>query len=238
MTTAIGYARVSSEHQEDGVSLDAQRSAIAAHCAAQGWTVGGVFVDVASARTLDRPGLRAALQALAERDAPALVVVKLDRLTRSVRDLGELLAGPLDVEHGGAQLVAVRDSIDTSSAGGRLVLHVLCTVAQWEREAVAERTREALAHLRRSGVALGAPPFGWRAAKGDDGRRQLVPDDDEQVTLHAIRALHRLGFNASRIARELDSQGRTPRSGRQWSPQSVLRILARDAAAMGAAVTT
>ena len=98
-------------------------------------------------------------------DVEAVVVAKLDRLTRSVRDLGQLLDehfGP----KGGAALLSVSEQIDGRSAGGRMVLNLLATVSQWEREVIGERTKVALAHLKRQGRRTGSSPTagGWSAA--------------------------------------------------------------------------
>ena len=77
-------------------------------------------------------------------------------------------------------LLSVSDSIDTRTASGRLVLHVLGAVGQWEREATAERTRDALAQLRADGVRLGADPLGWRrtcsvsVSAGAEGGQRLA----------------------------------------------------------------
>src|SRR5690348_1236649 len=71
------------------------------------------------------------------------LIAKLDRLTRSVRDLGELLER---FQKRGVSLVSVSESLDTGSAAGRLVLNVMASISQWEREAIGERTREALRH--------------------------------------------------------------------------------------------
>jgi DNA invertase Pin-like site-specific DNA recombinase len=219
----VGYARVSTEGQEtEGASIEAQRAALRGWAAAQGGELAELHTDVASARTLDRPGLH---RALAASVGGALVVVKLDRLTRSVRDLGELLAGPFAA--GAAQLVAVRDSIDTSNAAGRLVLHVLCSVAQWEREAVSERTREALAHLRRGGVYLGRPPFGFEAHE-QHGQRVLVPCEHEQTIVEEMRQLAKGGLRPSRIAAAFNARGVPTRNGGRWHARTVARALGRD----------
>jgi DNA invertase Pin-like site-specific DNA recombinase len=84
-----------------------------------------------------------------------LVALKLDRLTRSVSGLSELM-DRFNAE--GKALISVRDSLDTTSAGGRLVANIMASVAQWEREIISERTRDALAEKKRQGVRLGRPP--------------------------------------------------------------------------------
>ena len=119
-----------------------------------------------SAKTLQRPALQQALGALKAGKAEAWLVVKLDRLTRSVRDLGLLvetcfLAGKWS-------LISVSEQIDTGTAAGRMVLNILAAVSQWEREIIGERTAEAMAYKRQQrGYTGGEPPYGWQlAARG------------------------------------------------------------------------
>lgn len=137
---------------------DAQRTKLQAYAVAMDLELVAVFEDAGlSAKPLDRPGLQAALASLEDGSASGLLVAKFDRLTRSVRDLGELVDRYFASRF---SLLSVSDSIDTRTASGRLVLHVLGAVGQWEREATAERTRDALAQLRADGVRLGAEPLG------------------------------------------------------------------------------
>jgi site-specific DNA recombinase len=77
-----------------------------------------------------------------------VIIAKLDRLTRSVKDLCSLLEL---FEKRGVALISVAESLDTASAAGRLVITIMAAVSQWEREAIGERTRDALWHKRRSG---------------------------------------------------------------------------------------
>ena len=131
---AIGYVRVSTEQQSvEGVSLDAQKIKLAAHCTAQDIHLVEIIADEGvSAKSIDRSGLQRALKMLRNGQAQALVVVKLDRLTRSVKDLGFLCENYFS-EGKPWSLLSVTDSIDTRSASGKLILNVLTSVAQWER---------------------------------------------------------------------------------------------------------
>src|SRR5258706_5413460 len=113
----------------------------------------------------------------------AVMVDKLDRLTRSVKDLCELLER---FERRGVALVSVAESLDTDSAAGRLVLNIMAAVSEWEREANGERTRDALRHKRSQGERVGNIAFGSRLA--GDGRR-LEPDPPKQAALAEIRRL-------------------------------------------------
>ncbi len=159
LTKVIGYVRVSSTVQaEEGVSLEAQKTRLQAYCVAMGLELVGIEVDAGlSAKSLNRPGLQAALGALESGKASGLLVVKLDRLTRSVKDLGILIE---DYFASRFSLFSLGDSIDTRSASGRMMLNILTSVTQWEREAGSERTKAALSHIKASGRKLGHPFMG------------------------------------------------------------------------------
>ena len=158
---AIGYIRVSTDEQaREGISLAAQEAKIRAYCDLYDLDLVRVVVDAGvSAKTLHRPGLGEALAALDGGEAEALVIAKLDRLTRSVADWGTLIDRYFAKR---CALLSVADQIDTRTAAGRLVLNVLVSVAQWEREAIGERTVAALAHKKTLGEHVGAPAFGYR----------------------------------------------------------------------------
>jgi DNA invertase Pin-like site-specific DNA recombinase len=189
----IGYIRVSTDMQaQEGVSLDVQRAKLQAYCTIQDLTLIEVIADEGqSAKTLDRPGLRRALGMLDRGEADGLIIPKLDRLTRSVKDLAELCDRYFR-EGKPWRLLSVSDAIDTRSAGGMLVLNVLMSVAQWEREAIGERTREGLRHLKQQGVTLGGAPYGWRYSEQTDthGRRMMVECEAEQAGIRRICELY------------------------------------------------
>ena len=95
-----------------------------------------------SAKNLNRPGLKSLLALVDSSKVEAVIVAKLDRLTRSAKDLCSLLEL---FEKRGVALVSVAESLDTPSAAGRLMITIMAAVSQWEREAIGERTRDALA---------------------------------------------------------------------------------------------
>ena len=135
-----GYARVST----DGQTLDAQTDALqAAGCVE-------IFTDVASGAKSARTGLEAAMAALQPGDT--LVVARLDRLGRSMPHLVTTVA---DLAQRGIGFRSLAESIDTTSAAGRLVLHIFASLADFERELIRERTREALAAKKRRGEPVG-----------------------------------------------------------------------------------
>jgi site-specific DNA recombinase len=151
---AIGYARVSTDKQADrGVSLEAQTEKIRAMTLVHGAEIADIIVEAGeSAQSLNRPGLQRLLALVDAGEVQTVIVAKLDRLARSVKDLCELLER---FERRGVALVSVAESLDTGSAAGRLVLNIMTAVSQWEREAIGERTRDALSHKRSRGERVG-----------------------------------------------------------------------------------
>jgi site-specific DNA recombinase len=149
----------------------------------------------------------------------AVIVAKLDRLTRSVKDLCELLER---FERRGVALISVAESLDTSSAAGRLVLNIMTAVSQWEREAIGERTRDALSHRRGQRERVGNIAYGYRLALD---RVHVEPDPDEQAALAEIRQLRREGATMRGIAATLNHRTHRTRRGTAWRLESVARVL-------------
>jgi DNA invertase Pin-like site-specific DNA recombinase len=218
---AIGYIRVSTEKQADfGVSLEAQEAKIRAMAVVQGADLAEAIVDAGeSAKSLKRPGMERLLSLVDAGAVDVVIIAKLDRLTRSVADLAELLKR---FERRGVSLVSVADSLDTRSAAGRLVLNIMVSVSQWEREAIGERTRDAMSHKRAKGERVGTIPFGFRMAA--DGSR-LEEEPAEQDILFRIRQLKAAGHTTRQIAEELNRQGFTTRRGTAWRFQYVAAAL-------------
>jgi len=223
-TRAVAYIRVSTAQQADhGVSLDAQQAKVQAYASLYDLDLVAVVVDAgASAKSLKRDGLQRALGMLDSGDADALLVVKLDRLTRSVRDLDTLITRYFGASDGPA-LLSVGEQIDTRSAAGRLVLNVLASVSQWEREAIGERTRTALAHKRAAGQRTGQVPYG--KALGADGVA-LVDDDAEQAVLARIDSLRAAGVSLRGVAQQLTADD-VPARGARWHSTTIARLVKR-----------
>jgi len=221
----IGYVRVSTDRQADqGVSLEAQESKIRAMATVQSSDLMDVIVDGGeSAKSLNRPGLQKLLGMVNEGKVQAVIVAKLDRLTRSVKDL----CGLLELfEKRKVALISVAESLDTGSAAGRLVITIMAAVSQWERETIGERTRDALQHKRRNGERVGNIEFGFRLAA--DGKH-LEPNPTEQAALAAIRKLRARGSTLRSIAKELNANGHSTRRGTPWRLESVARVINVDA---------
>lgn len=218
---AIGYARVSTEKQADrGVSLEAQTEKVKAMAVVHGAELADMIVDAGeSAKSLNRPGMERLLALVDAGAVQVVIVAKLDRLTRSVKDLAVLLDR---FQRRGVSLISVAESLDTGSAAGRLVLNIMVSVSQWEREAIGERTRDAMSHKRNSGERVGTVPFGYQLAA--DGVH-LEAEPREQEIIGRIRALSQEGHSTRRIAETLNREGCRNRRGSAWRFQYVAAIL-------------
>jgi DNA invertase Pin-like site-specific DNA recombinase len=223
-TRAVAYLRVSTDKQADeGISLDQQRTKVKGYAALEDdFEVIEIIVDAGeSAGSLDRPGLQKALAMLREGTANALLVVKLDRLTRSVRDLCELVDDYFRDGH--YRLMSVSEKIDTSSAAGRMMLNLLTVIGQWEREVIAERTTAAMAHLKSQNKKTGGyVPYGYQLAPDGKTLRALKR---EQLVIEQIRNLKASGLGLRAIARSLDDRGIHARSGERFHHTQIARIL-------------
>jgi site-specific DNA recombinase len=221
----IGYVRVSTEEQaQTGVSLDAQRDKISMFVKLHGLDLVGMASDEGvSAGSLDRPALTEALASLDAREACGLIVAKLDRLTRNVRDLGNLIDRYFGANVG-HNLVSVDGSIDTRSASGRMVLNVLTSTSQWELETIRERTQAAMDHKRSKGEVIGTVPYGFTR---EPGSNRLVFSLEENETIEVIHKLHVLGLSLRTIAAHLTGLGRPTKRGRPWAASTIRELLKR-----------
>lgn len=213
--TAVLYRRVSTQEQTDsGLGLAAQRDRLAAEAERRGWPAVEWVTDEVSGGTdaADRPALGAVLDRLGRGDA--LVVSKLDRLSRSLHDFTGLLRRS---EREGWGVVCLDPEIDSAAPNGRLVVHMLVAISQWEREMIGQRTREGLARSgKRLGRAPGLPPVGG-------GKPKPVPPEVAAVVRDAVAE----GLSLNAVAARLNEYGLPSLRGGRWHATSVRRLLAR-----------
>lgn len=228
-TKAIGYIRVSTEEQaSEGVSLSAQRAKLEAYANLYDLDLVTIIEDCGqSAKSLNRPGIQRALDMLKAGKADGLLIPKLDRLSRSVADWNYLIDGFFG-EKAGKSLWSVADSIDTRTAAGRMVLNILMSVAQWEREAIAERTKESLAFKKSRGEKLGGNvPYGFDLA--EDGKT-LTENAREQEIIRRIQNLKAEDYKLRQIVDSLNQDGIATKKGKKWKITQIHRILKRKSA--------
>ncbi len=205
---AVRYVRVSTEDQaRDGVSLEAQQTKLEAYCLVKDWTLRpGLRDEGYPAKHLKRPGLEALLALVDAGQVEVVIVDKLDRLTRSVADLDWLMKR---FERRHVALVSLEKSLDATTVTGRLMMNLLASVSQWEREVIGERRRDARPHLKA------------------EGKRHChtVYDNPEGIAL-----MHRLrveGYSYKRIAKHLNTGGLPTALGGPWQAAAVYGIVQR-----------
>lgn len=214
---AIIYCRVSTQEQADsGLGLEAQEQRCRAYAIANEWSIAGLYVDAGiSAKSIDRPQLQHALEALTPNSV--LVVLKLDRLTRSIADLQPLSE---QISRAGAEWVSVQEKFDTSNATGRLMLRMILELSQWEREVIGERTSSALQQKKRRKERLGTTPLGFHTVE-----KQVVVLPEEQATVARARELRQTGLSLREIASSLTQEGHKTKRGGRWQAETIAKIL-------------
>src|SRR2546423_9929189 len=153
----VGYIRVSTSEQADsGLGLEAQRAAITDEAKRRGWQLLDIYEDAAASAktTARRPALAKALDAVEQGEAEALVVAKLDRLSRSMADFTRLMERSWKK---GWALVALDLGVDTTTPAGEMIANSVANFSQFERRLIGQRTKEALAVKKSQGVQLGRP---------------------------------------------------------------------------------
>jgi site-specific DNA recombinase len=228
-TNVIAYYRCSTDDQaEEGLSLQTQRQKIMAYAGLYDLAVVAEYEDPGiSAKSYGglagtlahRPGLRSALRMLDRGEADGIVILKLDRLSRSVRDLDELVERYFASRFA---LLSVTENLDTRSASGRMVLSILAAVAQGERLLIGERTAAALAYKRQCGEFCGGePPYGWKV--GAD-KVHLIAHNGEQHAITVARSYRKL-LSLRKVGAALNAHGIYPRSGGNWHAETVKALV-------------
>lgn len=202
----VGYIRVSTDEQaSSGLGLEGQAAALRRACDYRQWELVEIITDEGvSGSTLHRPGLRHALEMIVTDElADGLIVAKLDRLTRSMRDFCELVDF---FEDAGVSLVMLDPEVDTSAAQGRAMAQVMVAFAELERRMIGDRTKVALAAKRARGESIGRPA--------------IVDRPELAARILQMREQH--GMTLQAIADQLTAEGvPTARGAALWRASSV-----------------
>jgi site-specific DNA recombinase len=201
------YTRKSTDEglEQEFNSLQAQREAGAAYVKSQhqeGWRLLAASYDDGgySGANLERPALKQLMADIRAGQVQTVVVYKVDRLTRSLTDFAHLIEL---FESRGVSFVSVTQQFNTTTSMGRLMLNVLLSFAQFEREVTGERIRDKIAAAKRKGMWMGgAPPIGYEL--GD--KKLLINHQQAQVVRHIFRRYQALK-SVAKLCRELEMQG-------------------------------
>jgi DNA invertase Pin-like site-specific DNA recombinase len=208
----------------EGVSLDAQSAKIRAYCELNDLELVEIICDAGkSAKNTERDGLQKCLSMIASGEAQAIVVYKLDRLSRKVLDTLNLIS---EIESHGASLHSISEKLDTSSALGKFFVNMTAALAQLERDQISERVTMAMAHKKDEGQHCGAAPFGFEMV---DKELQRVESQHNAIAI--ITEMRANGAALRTIADHLNGEGIPTQRGGNWQASTINNILKREAVA-------
>ena len=218
---ACVYTRVSTQEQaNEGYSIEEQERMCKAAIESKGWRYVGTFSDPGiSGRTMNRPGLQDMFSEINKGNVEAVVIYKLDRLSRKQRDTMTIIED-IFLKNDIA-LVSLNETLDTSTPWGRAMIGILSSFNQMESENIQVRTamgREAKANS--GGYAGGKPPIGYKA---ENGNLVIVPEEAEIVRL--VFQLRKDGGTYMGIADELNRRGYRTKKGLEFKHSAVQTIL-------------
>ncbi len=218
------YTRISTDEENQPTSLHSQRERLEAFCASQeGWRIVAHEEDRSTGTKLERPGLQAALELAREGKIDLLLVYRVDRLSRKVRQLAQLAD---ELDRVGVTLRSATEPFDTGAAAGRMMLQMLAVFAEFEHATIVDRITAGIERRAKEGRwATGKLPFGYRR----DEAKLVVPDEHAAPVVRRVFALYtddRLGTTS--IARLLtDQHALGPARG--WQPAVVQLVLENEA---------
>jgi DNA invertase Pin-like site-specific DNA recombinase len=194
--------------QTQGTSLTNQRDTCLAELARRDWTPALIVSEHASGKNVERPQLLHALDRLADGEFGALIVSRLDRLSRSVGDFAMLMDRAAKE---GWTLVCLSPLVDMSDPYGRAMAHMAAAFAQLERELISQRQKESVAARKAAGTYVG-------------GRKRMI----DELTTARIVSLHRSGHGLAEICRRLTYEGYEPPMSDRWHSETLKRVLVRE----------
>ncbi len=212
----FGYVRVSTENQLENYSIEEQTSRLKAYCAAKGWTLLHIYTDGGySGGNTDRPALQEMLQAIRLNPVDAVIVYKLDRLSRSQKDTMSLIEDGFIAN--GTDFVSINENFDTSTPFGRAMIGILSVFAQLEKDQITERFTMGRIGRCKAGYFHGGgnSPTGYNYIDGE-----LVVNEYEAIQIQEIFASFLSGKSINAIQRYLEKNYTT-----HWSAAKVRNVL-------------
>lgn len=225
---AVAYIRVSSESQEDNTSLENQRRMIIAYALNNGFEIADWYQDTDSGSNESREGLTSLRKRFAQKDCQAVIVFKVDRFSRSVL-LGSTVRK--EIEDNGGILISVSEAFDVSTPMGRMMLNILQTFAEFEKDTI--NTRFKMGKERRvktkGGWLGGTPPIGYKAigSRISPAKGALEIDENAAEAVKLCFELKNQNLPYSQIAKELNKAGYKTSKGKEFQKATVFRILSR-----------
>ncbi len=215
------YTRISTDEDHQKYSLDAQRDRLEAYCKSQydEYEVVKVYRDASTGTNMNRPGLEEMLYDAENKRFEVLIVFRVDRLSRNVRQLAQMVETLTEY---GVVLRSSTEPFDTSNSAGKMMLQMLGVFAEFEHATIVERTKAGMERKARNGEWCGGfVPYGYQKVDG-----QIEINDEEASIVRRIFRDYVYGRKgATKIYKELNASGLRKRSGVMWDNRAVIIIL-------------
>ncbi len=217
------YTRISTDEDHQKYSLGAQHERLEAFCKAQygdDWQLHKVYRDTESGTHMNRPGLEEMLFDAESKALDVLLVFRVDRLSRKVRELAQMVD---ELTKNGVVLKSITEPFDTANAAGKMMLQMLGVFAEFEHATIVERTKVGMEKKAKSGRFVGGNvPFGYTL----DPEKGLVINEEEAVIVKKMFKMYAFGREgAFTICNRLNDTGFRKRSGKKWDKKVILHIL-------------
>ena len=217
------YTRISTDEDHQKYSLGAQKERLEAFCKAQhgdDWVLFKVYRDTESGTHMNRPGLEEMLFDAEAKAFDTLLVFRVDRLSRKVRELAQMVD---DLTKHGVTLKSITEPFDTSNAAGKMMLQMLGVFAEFEHATIVERTKVGMEKKAKGGQFVGGNiPYGYCL----DPEKGLIVHEEEALIVRKMFKMYAFGKEgASAICHQLNEAGDRSRNGRKWGRRVILYML-------------
>jgi site-specific DNA recombinase len=217
------YTRISTDEDHQKYSLGAQKERLEAFCKSQygsDWRLHKIYRDTESGTHMNRSGLEEMLFDAGERAFDTLLVSRVDRLSRSVRELAHMVD---ELGKCGVAFKSITEPFDTSNPAGKMMLQMLGVFAEFEHATIVERTKVGMERKAKGGTWVGGTvPYGFRL----DPKNGLVVHEEESIIVKKMFRMYAIGREgAYTICRQLNDAGYRKRSGKKWDRRIVLHML-------------
>ncbi len=217
------YTRISTDEDHQKYSLGAQKDRLEAFCKAQhgdDWRLFKIYRDTESGTHMNRPGLEELLYEAEAQAFDILLVFRVDRLSRKVRELALMVD---ELTKNGIALKSITEPFDTTNAAGKMMLQMLGVFAEFEHATIVERTKVGMEKKAKSGKWVGGVvPYGYQL----DPEKGLIVREEEAVIVKKLFKMYAFGREGTHtICRKLNEAGYRKRSGKKWDARVVLNML-------------
>ena len=217
------YTRISTDEDHQKYSLGAQKERLEAFCKAQwddDWKLHKIYRGTESGTHMNRPGLEEMLYDAEAQTFNTLLVFRVDRLSRKVRELTQMVD---ELTKYGVVLKSITEPFDTANAAGKMMLQMLGVFAEFEHATIVERTKVGMEKKAKGGNFVGGNvPYGFTL----EPEKGLVVHEEEALIVRKMFKMYALGKEgASAICNQLNEAGHRNRSGRKWGRRVVLYML-------------